>query len=126
MSDYQQSLLSFRHHHLTPYLSMIKSENINDFLEIDYFTQKSLEILKNMSGNDEGSLISCIDETKTASGARLLKQRIIEPFYLYVIHHLILLFFQLTPFLERFLAKLPQLLFLHFFLLLIIVYQNLL
>ena len=33
-----------------------------------------------MSGNNEGSLISCIDETKTASGARLLKQRIIEPF----------------------------------------------
>ena len=64
-----------------PFLSMIKSENINDFLEIDYFTQKSLEILKNLSGNNEGSLISCIDETKTASGARLLKQRIIEPFY---------------------------------------------
>ena len=33
-----------------------------------------------MSGNNEGSLISCIDETKTASGARLLKQRLIEPF----------------------------------------------
>ncbi len=64
-----------------PFLSMIKSENINDFLEIDYFTQKSLEILKNLSGNNEGSLISSIDETKTASGARLLKQRIIEPFY---------------------------------------------
>ena len=63
-----------------PFLSMIKSENINDFLEIDYFTQKSLEILKNLSGNNEGSLISCIDETKTASGARLLKQRLIEPF----------------------------------------------
>ena len=29
-----------------PFLSMIKSENFNDFLEIDYFTQKSLEILK--------------------------------------------------------------------------------
>ncbi len=64
-----------------PFLSMIKSENINDYLEIDYFTQKSLEILQNLSGNYEGSLISCIDETKTASGARLLKQRIIEPFY---------------------------------------------
>ena len=36
---------------------------------------------KNLSGNNEGSLISCIDETKTASGARLLRQRIIEPFY---------------------------------------------
>ena len=64
----------------TPFLSMIKSETMNDFLEIDYFTQKSLEILKNLSGKYEGSLISCIDDTKTASGARLLKQRIIEPF----------------------------------------------
>ena len=64
-----------------PFLSLIKSETMSDFLEIDYFTQKSLEILKSLSGNYEGSLISCIDETKTASGARLLKQRIIEPFY---------------------------------------------
>ena len=32
----------------TPFLSMIKSETMNEFLEIDYFTQKSLEILKNL------------------------------------------------------------------------------
>ena len=44
----------------------------------DNSKKKSLEILKSLSGNYEGSLISCIDETKTASGARLLKQRIIE------------------------------------------------
>ena len=53
----------------------------NKILEIDYFTQKSLEILTNLSGELEGSLISCIDETKTASGSRLLKQRLIEPFF---------------------------------------------
>ena len=64
-----------------PILSMIKSENENSFLEIDYFTQKSLEIVKNLSGKSEGSLISCIDDTITSSGARLLKQRIVEPFY---------------------------------------------
>ena len=64
-----------------PILSMIKSETHNSFLEIDYFTQKSLEIVKNLSGESDGSLISCIDETITSSGARLLKQRIVEPFY---------------------------------------------
>ena len=64
-----------------PILSMIQTEVQNNFLEIDYFTQKSLEIFKNLSGGIEGSLISCLDETKTASGARLLKQRVIEPFY---------------------------------------------
>ena len=64
-----------------PILSMIQTETQNNFLEIDYFTQKSLEIFKNLSGGVEGSLISCLDETKTAGGARLLKQRVIEPFY---------------------------------------------
>ena len=34
-----------------PFLSLIKSETMSDFLEIDYFTQKSLEILKSLSGN---------------------------------------------------------------------------
>ena len=65
----------------TPIFSMIQTETQNDFLEIDYFTQKSLEILKNLSGGSEGSLITSLDETKTAGGARLLKQRVIEPFY---------------------------------------------
>ena len=64
-----------------PILSMIKNESENNFLEIDYFTQKSLEILSNLSGETKGSLISSLDETKTAGGARLLKQRITEPFY---------------------------------------------
>ena len=64
-----------------PILSMIQNESENNFLEIDYFTQKSLEILSNLSGETNGSLISALDETKTAGGARLLKQRITEPFY---------------------------------------------
>jgi len=64
-----------------PLLSTLESETDNKILEIDYFTQKSLEILTNLSGNYEGSLVSCLDETKTAGGSRLLKQRLIEPFY---------------------------------------------
>ena len=64
-----------------PILSMIQNESENNFLEIDYFTQKSLEILSNLSGETNGSLIISLDETKTAGGARLLKQRITEPFY---------------------------------------------
>ena len=64
-----------------PILSMIQNESENNFLEIDYFTQKSLEILSNLSGETNGSLIASLDETKTAGGARLLKQRITEPFY---------------------------------------------
>ena len=33
-----------------PILKMIQNESENNFLEIDYFTQKSLEILSNLSG----------------------------------------------------------------------------
>ena len=64
-----------------PLLSALQSETDSKILEIDYFTQKSLEILTNLSGEPEGSLIYCIDETKTAGGSRLLKQRLIEPFF---------------------------------------------
>ena len=64
-----------------PLLSVLQSETHSKILEIDYFTQKSLEILTNLSGDLEGSLIFCIDETKTAGGSRLLKQRLIEPFF---------------------------------------------
>ena len=59
----------------------MKSETESSFLEIDYFTQKSLELIQNLSGDSKGSLISSLDDTLTASGARLLKQRIQEPFY---------------------------------------------
>ncbi|MDC0093542.1 DNA mismatch repair protein MutS [Alphaproteobacteria bacterium] len=64
-----------------PIFTMIQNESENHFLEIDYFTQKSLEILCNLSGETQGSLIYALDETKTAGGARLLKQRITEPFF---------------------------------------------
>ena len=64
-----------------PLLSIMKSETESSFLEIDYFTQKSLELIQNLSGDSKGSLISSLDDTLTASGARLLKQRIQEPFY---------------------------------------------
>ena len=64
-----------------PIFTMIQTETENNYLEIDYFTQKSLEILSNLSGENEGSLIFSLDETKTAGGARLLKQRITQPFY---------------------------------------------
>ncbi len=64
-----------------PLLSIIKSETESSFLEIDYFTQKSLELVQNLSGDRKGSLISSLDDTLTSAGARLLKQRILAPFY---------------------------------------------
>jgi DNA mismatch repair protein MutS len=48
-------------------------------LVMDESTQSHLELLRTMSGEVHGSLISVIDETKTAAGARLLRRRLTSP-----------------------------------------------
>lgn len=46
---------------------------------IDPSTQRNLEIFKSSSGSREGSLISIMDRTKTAAGARLLESYLSAP-----------------------------------------------
>ena len=48
-------------------------------LEIDFSTRKSLEIFSSLNGNYEGSLLSIIDQTLTASGGRLLREYMLFP-----------------------------------------------
>ena len=43
-------------------------------MQIDIFSQRSLEIFSKNDGSKKGSLIDVIDETKTASGGRLLRE----------------------------------------------------
>lgn len=50
-----------------------------NFLEIDGFTQKNLELCKTFSGDKEGSLLYAIDRTVTPMGARLLHMRMMHP-----------------------------------------------
>ena len=45
-------------------------------LEIDAATRRSLELLRTLSGEKRGSLLSCIDHTVTGAGARLLQNRL--------------------------------------------------
>ena len=49
------------------------------WLSIDSATRASLEIDRTLSGKRAGSLLACIDRTRTGSGARLLADRLRRP-----------------------------------------------
>ena len=48
-------------------------------MQIDHFSIKSLELLEKNDGQKDGSLLSVIDKTKTASGGRLIKDFLKAP-----------------------------------------------
>ncbi|MDW3223703.1 MAG: DNA mismatch repair protein MutS [Paracoccaceae bacterium] len=48
-------------------------------VQIDAATRRNLELTKTLSGGRAGSLLSVIDKTVTAGGARLLEQRLSSP-----------------------------------------------
>ncbi len=63
-------------------LEQIKSISIYDiseFMTLDYATRRNLEILYSMNDNQNGTLISILDKTCTASGGRLFKKWISLP-----------------------------------------------
>ena len=51
-------------------------------MQLDYNTRRNLEILETLKDRrKKGALVSVIDKTKTAMGARLLKKFIIKPLF---------------------------------------------
>lgn len=48
-------------------------------MQIDQATQRNLELVRTQQGDRKGSLLSAIDETVTAGGARLLQARLTGP-----------------------------------------------
>lgn len=60
-------------------LSRPKQLQDTDFLEIDAFTRKNLEMIQTFSGEKEGSLLYEIDKTVSPMGARLLFLRLTRP-----------------------------------------------
>ena len=50
----------------------------NDLI-LDYVTLRDLEITKSISGNDDNTLFSFMNETSTPMGARLLRNWLITP-----------------------------------------------
>jgi DNA mismatch repair protein MutS len=62
-----------------PPLSPPTHEALGATLAIDQATRSNLELLRTLAGDRRGSLLSAIDRTVTAAGARLLAQRLAAP-----------------------------------------------
>lgn len=62
-----------------PSLARPKQEITRGTVQIDAATRRNLELTQSMSGGRAGSLLSAIDETVTASGARLLERFLASP-----------------------------------------------
>lgn len=62
------------------HLQKAKPYNTNQFLKIDYYSKRNLELTETIrTKGKKGSLLWLLDETKTAMGGRLLKQWIDKP-----------------------------------------------
>jgi DNA mismatch repair protein MutS len=62
------------------HINKISLFNSTDYMILDYATKRNLEIISSMQdGGKDGSLLSVIDETKTAMGGRLLKNWLFTP-----------------------------------------------
>jgi len=65
---------------LIPHVRFIKVYGESEFVGIDESSQRNLELVRNLlDGERRFSLLEVMDETKTAMGARLLKNRILHP-----------------------------------------------
>ncbi|MFT3690727.1 DNA mismatch repair protein MutS [Paenirhodobacter sp.] len=62
-----------------PLLRRPVREEAGSLMQIDAATRRNLELTQALSGGREGSLLSAIDRTVTAGGARLLERRISAP-----------------------------------------------
>ncbi|SEH96054.1 DNA mismatch repair protein MutS [Paracoccus alkenifer] len=62
-----------------PRLSPPVRESGAGVMQIDAATRRNLELTQALSGGREGSLLSAIDRTVTAAGARLLERRVSAP-----------------------------------------------
>ncbi|MEL7167275.1 MAG: DNA mismatch repair protein MutS, partial [Pseudomonadota bacterium] len=62
-----------------PLLRPPVQENVTRTVQIDAATRRNLELTQALSGGRAGSLLSVIDQTVTAAGARLLERRISSP-----------------------------------------------
>ncbi len=62
-----------------PALQILARVSPRAFMAIDAATRRNLELSETLSGNRKGSLLSVIDETVTAAGARELSARLAAP-----------------------------------------------
>ncbi|MBQ7524761.1 MAG: DNA mismatch repair protein MutS [Alphaproteobacteria bacterium] len=60
-------------------LSFPKITNRSDYMTLDNFTRRSLELTASQRGGRKGSLLAEIDYTKTSQGGRMLARWLVEP-----------------------------------------------
>ena len=61
------------------HIQMIQEVKTEDYIYMDAYTKKSLELIKNANNESYGTLQWLLDETKSAMGGRLLRQWIERP-----------------------------------------------
>jgi len=71
-------LVEDTHHSLLSHITKIKQTSQEDFLMMDEFTLRNLEIVFS-SGSKGKSLLSIVDKTSTPMGGRLLRRRLVLP-----------------------------------------------
>ena len=60
-------------------VSRLAGYELGHTLLLDESTQRHLELVRTMDGETRGALLTHVDETKTAPGARLLRRRLLAP-----------------------------------------------
>ena len=61
------------------HITAITNDKTSDTVLLDQAAQRNLELLSNLTGNTQGSLISILDDTGTAMGSRLLRSMLVSP-----------------------------------------------
>lgn len=64
---------------LLKHLDRVTTYRISDYLLLDEATQRNLEIVSSPSGRGGATLLSVLDHTMTAMGARLLRRTLLSP-----------------------------------------------
>ncbi|SPF79343.1 DNA mismatch repair protein MutS [Pseudoprimorskyibacter insulae] len=62
-----------------PLLQPPRQDSVSRLLQIDAATRRNLELTHSLQGGRQGTLLSVIDRTVTAAGARLLERRLSSP-----------------------------------------------
>lgn len=62
-------------HHIRP----VKVENLSEWILLDSVSQRNLELVEDVSGKKQNSLLNILDSTRCAMGSRLLRRWLIQP-----------------------------------------------
>ncbi|PHS23934.1 MAG: DNA mismatch repair protein MutS [Methylophaga sp.] len=67
------------HRTALPHLRSLSVEQTSDSIQLDLATRRNLELETNLSGGRDNTLLSILDKTTTAMGARLLRRWLLRP-----------------------------------------------